>query len=102
MTEKTLREQITTQLKLEKVLADKVKVTQEEIDAFVEENQIKPTAELLSRDFANLKNPFVTLPNTTAETIDDYLQEIEMNPEAFVLSGYHPLDKLNVKMIAPK
>jgi len=40
LTEKTLREQITIQKKLEKLLADKIVVTDEEIDAYMKDSKV--------------------------------------------------------------
>lgn len=42
MTMEQLRAQLTTQLKLEKLLATKVQVTPEEVDAYITENKITP------------------------------------------------------------
>jgi predicted RNA-binding protein Jag len=42
MTMEQLRAQLETQLKLEKLLATKVQVTEEEVDAYITENKITP------------------------------------------------------------
>ena len=46
MTMEQLRTQLETQLKLEKLLADKVQVTEEEITAYITENKITPPKEV--------------------------------------------------------
>lgn len=40
LTEKTFRDQITLEMKLEKLIADKVLVTDEEVDVYVKENKV--------------------------------------------------------------
>ncbi|OGI97565.1 hypothetical protein A3A11_01910 [Candidatus Nomurabacteria bacterium RIFCSPLOWO2_01_FULL_43_15] len=51
MTEEKLREQITIQKKLEKVLADKVAVSDTEIDAYIKENKTTPPKDVKVEDF---------------------------------------------------
>lgn len=51
MTEDKLREQITIQKKLEKLLADKVAVSDIEIDAYIKENKASPPKDVKIEDF---------------------------------------------------
>jgi len=51
MTEEKLREQITIQKKLEKLLADKVAVSDTEIDAYIKENKTTPPKDVKIEDF---------------------------------------------------
>ena len=51
MTEEKLREQITIQKKLEKLLADKVAVSDTEIDAYIKENKTTPPKDVKVEDF---------------------------------------------------
>lgn len=51
MTEEKLREQITIQKKLEKLLADKIAVTEAEIDTYLKDSKALPPKELKIEDF---------------------------------------------------
>lgn len=51
MTEEKLREQITVQKKLEKLLADKVTVSDAEIDAYIKENKTSPPKDVKIEDY---------------------------------------------------
>jgi len=51
MTEEKLREQITIQKKLEKLLAEKVAVSDTEIDAYIKENKATPPKDVKIEDF---------------------------------------------------
>lgn len=51
MTEEKLREQITIQKKLEKLLADKVAVTDAEIDAYIKDSKATPPKDVTTEDF---------------------------------------------------
>lgn len=51
MTEEKLREQITTQKRLEKLLADKIAVSPEEIDAFINDSKTTPPKDVKMEDF---------------------------------------------------
>ncbi len=51
MTDDKLREQITIQKKLEKLLADKVAVTDAEIDAYIKENKASPPKDVKIEDY---------------------------------------------------
>src|SRR3989344_7105617 len=51
MTEEKLREQITIQKKLEKLLGDKIAVSDAEIDAYVSENKVSPPKDVKTEDF---------------------------------------------------
>lgn len=50
MTMEQLRAQLETQLKLEKLLADKVQVTDEEVNAYITENKITPPKEVSTEE----------------------------------------------------
>lgn len=51
MTEEKLREQITIQKKLEKLLADKVAVTEAEIDTYIKDSKATPPKDMKMEDF---------------------------------------------------
>lgn len=51
MTEEKLREQITIQKKLEKLLADKVVVTETEIDTYIKDSKATPPKDVKMEDF---------------------------------------------------
>lgn len=51
MTEEKLREQITIQKKLEKLLADKVAVTEAEIDTYIKDSKATPPKDVKMEDF---------------------------------------------------
>ena len=51
MTEEKLREQITIQEKLKKVLADKIAVTDTEVDAYIKDNKVTPPKDAKLEDF---------------------------------------------------
>lgn len=51
MTEEKLREQVTVQKKLEKLLADKVAVSDTEIDAYIKESKASPPKDVKIEDF---------------------------------------------------
>ena len=51
MTEEKLREQITIQEKLKKVLADKIAVTDTEVDAYIKDNKMTPPKDMKLEDF---------------------------------------------------
>lgn len=51
MTEEKLREQITIQKKLEKLLADKVAVTEAEIDTYIKDSKTTPPKDVKMEDF---------------------------------------------------
>lgn len=51
MTEEKLREQITIQKKLEKLLADKVAITDAEIDAYIKDSKATPPKDVKLEDF---------------------------------------------------
>lgn len=51
MTEEKLREQITIQKKLEKLLADKVAVTETEIDTYIKDSKATPPKDVKMEDF---------------------------------------------------
>lgn len=51
MTEEKLREQITVQKKIEKLLADKVAVSDTEIDAYIKETKASPPKDVKIEDF---------------------------------------------------
>lgn len=51
MTEEKLREQITIQKKLEKLLADKVAISDAEIDAYIKDSKATPPKEVKMEDF---------------------------------------------------
>lgn len=51
LTEEKLREQITLQKKLEKLLADKVAVTDAEIDAYIKDSKATPPKDMKKEDF---------------------------------------------------
>ncbi len=51
MTEENLREQITIQKKLEKLLADKVAVTEAEIDTYIKDSKATPPKDVKMEDF---------------------------------------------------
>ena len=51
MTEEKLREQITIQKKLEKLLADKVAVTEAEIDSYIKDSKATPPKDVKMEDF---------------------------------------------------
>ncbi len=51
LTEETLREQITIQKKLEKLLADKIVVTDEEIDAYMKDSKVPLPKDIKPEDF---------------------------------------------------
>ncbi|MEK7074297.1 MAG: SurA N-terminal domain-containing protein, partial [Patescibacteria group bacterium] len=51
MTEEKLREQITIQEKLKKVLADKIAVTDTEVDAYIKDNKVTPPKDTKLEDF---------------------------------------------------
>ena len=51
MTEEKLREQITIQKKLEKLLADKVAVTEAEIDTYIKDSKATPPKNVKMEDF---------------------------------------------------
>lgn len=51
MTENNLREQITIQKKLEKLLGDKISVTAEEVDAYIKSSKATPPAGTKMEDF---------------------------------------------------
>ncbi len=51
MTEDKLREQITIQKKLEKLLADKVAVSETEVDAYIKESKSTPPKDMKIEDF---------------------------------------------------
>ncbi len=51
LTEEKLREQITIQKKLEKLLADKVAVTEAEIDTYIKDSKATPPKEMKMEDF---------------------------------------------------
>lgn len=82
MTMEILEEQIESQLKLEKALSDKIKVTDEEISTFIEENQI----EILEGEAG------VTL---TAQIVDQIKQQ-KLQTEAAVWVK-SVTDKANIK-----
>lgn len=51
LTEEKLREQITIQKKLEKLLADKVAVSEAEIDAYIKDSKATPPKDMKTEDF---------------------------------------------------
>lgn len=51
MTEEQFRDQVTIQKKIEKLLADKIQVSQEEIDAYIKNNKIAPPKGIKIEDF---------------------------------------------------
>ena len=51
MTEEQLREQVAVQKKLEKLLADKIQVSDEELNAYIENNKITPPEGVKIEDF---------------------------------------------------
>ena len=51
MTEEQLREQVAVQKKLEKLLADKTQVSDEELNAYIENNKITPPESVKIEDF---------------------------------------------------
>lgn len=51
MTEEKFREQITIQKKLEKLLADKVAVTESEIDTYIKDSKSTPSKDIKTEDF---------------------------------------------------
>ncbi len=51
LTEEKLREQITIQKKLEKLLADKVAVTEAEIDTYIKDSKVTPPKDVKMEDF---------------------------------------------------
>jgi len=51
MNEKKLREQVTTQKKLEKLLADKIAVSNAEVDAYIKDNNVTPPKDVKMEDF---------------------------------------------------
>ena len=51
MTEEKLREQITIQKKLEKLLADKVAITDAEIDTYIKDSKVTPPKDIKMEDF---------------------------------------------------
>ncbi len=53
LTEEKLREQIGDQKKLEKILADKIAVSDEEIDTYLKENKATPPEGVTEEDFKN-------------------------------------------------
>lgn len=51
MTEEQLRDEITVQKKLEKLLVDKIQISDEEVDAYLKDNKITPPKDVKTEDF---------------------------------------------------
>ncbi|TSC62794.1 MAG: parvulin-like peptidyl-prolyl isomerase [Parcubacteria group bacterium Gr01-1014_48] len=76
LTEESLREQVELEMKLEKLIADKITVTDEEVAAFIKENKIKLVKGKEEETKAQISEQIKgTKLNTEAETLISGLRE---------------------------